>query len=94
MDNSSVAARSTMNKGTSVARKETVRGNIMQDEVARTKKKPRPDQVRCDGSCYSTGFILEPWEATEGFLNGLQDKISWPLERISLTLGFQNFKWL
>lgn len=52
MDKGSVAARSTMNKGTSVARKETVRGNIMQDEVARKKKiKPGPDQVRCDGSC-------------------------------------------
>ena len=34
----------------------------------------------------------EQWEATEGFLNGWQDKISLPLERISLTLGFQNFK--
>lgn len=51
MDNGSVAAGSTMNKGTSMARKETVRGNIMQDEVAREKKKPGPDQVRCDGSC-------------------------------------------
>lgn len=52
MDNGSVAAGSTMNKGTSVARKETVRGNIMQDEVARKKKKkPGLDQVRCDGSC-------------------------------------------
>lgn len=28
-----------MSKGTSMARKETVRGNIMQDEVAREKKK-------------------------------------------------------
>ena len=41
MDNGSVAAGSTMNKGTSVARKETVRGNILQDEVARKKKKSR-----------------------------------------------------
>lgn len=52
MDNGFVAAGSTMSKGTSMARKETVRGNIMQDEVAREKKKkPGPDQVRCDGSC-------------------------------------------
>ena len=48
MDKGSVAARSTMNKGTSVARKETVRGNIMQDEVARKKKKKSQGQIRLD----------------------------------------------
>ena len=48
MDKGSVAARSTMNKGTSVARKETVRGNIMQDEVARKKKKISQGQIRLD----------------------------------------------
>ena len=46
MDNGSVAAGSTMNKGTSMDRKETVRGNIMQDEVAREKKSQ--GQIRSD----------------------------------------------
>lgn len=36
-----------MSKGTSMARKETVRGNIMQDEVAREKKKSQ-GQIRSD----------------------------------------------
>lgn len=56
MDNSSVAARSTMNKGTSVARKETVRGNIMQDEVARTKKSQ--GQIRSDVMGHVTVLAL------------------------------------